>query len=335
MAMDLDRRGFLKVLSAGALTATNLKHLKAESKAAAERSPNAVGILYDATVCIGCKVCETRCKEYNNLPTATSYLNDHRKVGKIWDAPVDLGTKTYNKIKVYKTGKGTQKNSTTDGFSFIKRHCMHCVDPDCVSVCPVTALQKDPVTGIVKYDASRCCGCRYCQMACPYLIPKFEYENALGQIQKCQMCDHIQVQGGIPGCCKACPTGASIFGKVDDLLDEAHNRLQLEPGTEYEFPVSTVDSREKVTHQTYDYVDYVYGETEGGGAQYLLLSAVPFENLGLPKLPDYAQNDKSEYLQHTLYRGLAMPATLLVGLMYFTYRNRKSQHGTREGEDDE
>ena len=333
--MELGRRDFFKVLSVGAFTAANMKKLKAERVNGTGRLPNAVGILYDSTICIGCKACEARCKDYNDLPVATSYLNETRGVGSIWDAPVDNGSKTYNKIKLFNNGKGTEKNQVEDGFAFVKRHCMHCVDPDCVSVCPVTALTKDPETGIVKYDKTRCCGCRYCEMACQFMVPKFEYEKALGQLQKCQMCDHIQADGGIPGCCEACPTGASIFGDVDDLLDEAHRRLELTPGTEYDFPVSEVNAEEKASHTTYEYVNYVYGETEGGGTQYLFLSAVPFEMLGLPMLPDYAQNDKSESLQHTLYRGLIMPISLLLGFMYFAHRNSKGLHSTQEGESHE
>jgi Fe-S-cluster-containing dehydrogenase component len=54
---------------------------------------------------------------------------------------------------------------------------MHCVDPNCVSVCPVSALKKDPKTGIVHYDASVCTGCRYCMVACPYNVPKYDYNN--------------------------------------------------------------------------------------------------------------------------------------------------------------
>lgn len=331
--MDFNRRDFFKVISAGAVTATTAKQVRAEARTAL--SPDAVGILYDATVCIGCKACEVACKENNDMPVASSYVNDHYEVKKIWDTPDDLGPKTLNKIKLYKEGKGTVKDQVKDGYSYIKRHCMHCVDPDCVSVCPVTALTKDPVTGIVSYDETRCCGCRYCQIACQYLVPKFEYDDPLGQIQKCQMCNHILAEGGIPGCCEACPTGASIFGNVTDLVDEAHKRLEKTPGETYDFPVSTVDGSERTPHKVHEYVNYVYGESEGGGTQYLMLSAVPFEKLGMPSLPDHSIASKAEGLQHTIYKGMIAPAALFVGLLYAAhqsvkYHNRADEEATDE-----
>ncbi|MCF7804439.1 MAG: hydrogenase 2 operon protein HybA [Candidatus Marinimicrobia bacterium] len=331
--MKLERRDFFRVISAGAVTATTARTVRSEARAAL--SQDAVGILYDATVCIGCKACEVACKENNSMPVESSYVNDELDVGKVWDSPKDLSSKTLNKIKLYKDGDGAVKDREKNGFSYIKRHCMHCIDPDCVSVCPVTALTKDPVTGIVSYDETRCCGCRYCQIACQYGIPKFEYDDPFGQIQKCQLCNHVLAEGGIPGCCEACPTGASIYGSVDELLNEAHKRLELTPGDKYDFPVSTVDSRKTTSHEVHEYVNYVYGEEEGGGTQYLILSAVPFGKLGFPDLPDHSNASVTAGLQHTLYRGMIAPAALFVGLLYAAhqsvkYHNRSDEEATNE-----
>jgi Fe-S-cluster-containing hydrogenase component 2 len=44
--------------------------------------------------------------------------------------------------------------------------CMHCQDPACVSACITGALSKLE-NGTVRYDVSRCIGCRYCMVACP------------------------------------------------------------------------------------------------------------------------------------------------------------------------
>ena len=319
--MEIGRRDFIKVVSAGVLTATSSKYALAEVRK--QIPTGAPGILYDATLCIGCKACEVGCKQENNMPIDQSDLSEEMGVVNIWNEGTDLNSKTLNKIKVYKNGTAVVKDREVDGFSFVKRACMHCADPDCVSACPVTALTKDPVTGIVKYDKDACIGCRYCQLACPFNIPKFEYDEAIPEIVKCEMCEHVQKAGGIPGCCEYCPTGSSLFGKVEDLLKEAHNRIALKPGTEYAYPINSLDSKERIARKSAKYINYVYGEKEAGGTQYILLSAVPFAKLGLPKLPGYSAAGKSEGLQHTIYKGLYAPIALLAGLMFAAHRSIK------------
>jgi len=208
---------------------------------------------------------------------------------------------------------------------------MHCVDPDCVSACPVTALDKDPITGIVTYDAKACIGCRYCQVACPFNVPKFEWDDPFPKIVKCQMCDHVQESGGMPGCCFYCPTGASLYGKVEDLMIEAHRRIELAEGSKYNYQVKSMASGETAQHTVPKYVNYVYGEKETGGTQYMILSSVPFHDLGLPNLPEKSAAGKSETIQHTIYKGLIAPGALLAGLLVAAYRGNKSHHESEEG----
>jgi len=121
-------------------------------------------------------------------------------------------------------------------------------------------------------------------------------------------------EGKISGCAEFCPTGATIFGKYDEILAEAKRRLSLNAGDVYEYPAHMVNSGYSTPKKVAKYINYVYGEKEGGGTQYIVLSAVPFEKLGLPKLPYHSAASKSEGLQHTLYKGLIAPAALLVGL---------------------
>lgn len=320
--MELGRRDFIKVVSAGVLTATTSKYALAE--VSKKIPPQAVGILYDATLCIGCKACEVGCKKDNNMPIDQSDYSQLKGVSNIWDEGTDINERTLNKIKVYKNGNAIVKDREVDGFSFVKKACMHCIDPDCVSACPVSALTKDPVDGIVHYNKDACIGCRYCQIACPFDIPKFEYGKAIPEIVKCQMCSHVQEAGGIPGCCEYCPTGASLFGKLPDLMEEAHKRIVMKEHSEYSYPVHSLMSKEKIAKPTAKYINYVYGESESGGTQYLLLSAVPFAKLGLPKLDTRSSASKSEGLQHTIYKGLIAPLALLVGLMYAANRSIKN-----------
>ncbi len=321
--MNLQRRDFLKVLSAGVVTATTSKETHARSTYT--MPPDAVGLLYDATLCIGCKACEVGCKTRNEKPSVHSEIENYYGVNAVWDDSRDLDARTMNKIKVYKNGTAAVKDREIDGFSFVKRACMHCFDPDCQSACPTSALLKDPVKGIVTWDRDACCGCRYCQVACQYLIPKFEYDKALPELVKCELCHHVLDEGGITGCSEWCPTGATIYGRADALKAEAKKRLELKTGDVYGYPVHTVDNKEKKSRPVAEYVNYIYGEKEGGGTQYLLLSSVPFEKLGLPKMPERSGAARSETIQHTIYKGLIAPIVLLGGLAIAAFRSTKKQ----------
>jgi len=313
--MSIKRRDFLKAAVSGsaaaALPATT------EARGNLEPPPNAVGMLYDATLCIGCKACMVGCKEANDMPV------ENADQSPIWDMPTDTSGKTLNIIKLYRNGTAEVKDREIDGFSFVKRHCMHCVDPGCISVCPTTAMRKDPDTGVVTHHPDACIGCRYCVWACPYNIPKWDFEEAFGQIHKCQFCNHRLVEGKLPACVEHCPTGASLFGTREELLEEAHRRLEMEPGSTYAYPRNTLqdDSRHEaiVPH----YIDQVYGESQGGGTQVMVLAGVPFDDLDLPILPERSYASISETIQGTVYKGMVAPLALLGGLMFVTRRTLK------------
>ena len=95
--------------------------------------------------------------------------------------------------------------------------------------------------------------------------------------------NHRYAEGKYSACCEFCPTGASIFGKVVDLRKEAQKRLSLKTGEEYDFPVQTVDSKEKSRRPVSKYINHVYGQSEAGGTQYLMLAGVPFDMIGFNK----------------------------------------------------
>lgn len=73
-----------------------------------------------------------------------------------WSNNDKLSPYTNNIIQVWTSGTGVNKDQEENGYAYIKKQCMHCVDPNCVSVCPVSALKKDPKTGIVHYDKDVC-----------------------------------------------------------------------------------------------------------------------------------------------------------------------------------
>lgn len=133
----------------------------------------------DLDKCSGCKACVTACHALNGLDNEETW----REVGLLhsddWRAPF-------------------QAHVTTA--------CHHCVDPGCLSGCPVLAYDKDPVTGIVRHLDDQCIGCQYCIMKCPYDVPKYSAER--GIVRKCDMCSNRLSQGEAPACVQACPSEA-------------------------------------------------------------------------------------------------------------------------------
>jgi formate dehydrogenase iron-sulfur subunit len=230
-----------------------------------------LGLLFDSTACIGCEACVAACKEANHLPGEP----DPRLTAYTWTV--------------------LEKHGET----FMRRLCMHCASPTCVSVCPVGAFTKTPA-GPVTYDGSKCIGCRYCIMACPFDVPKYQWDRTAPLVQKCIMCAPRVAAGKPTACAEACPAGATIFGERDELLKEARGRLKAEPAK---------------------YVPRVYGETEVGGTDVLMLSGKPFEQLGIKAV------DRREALPLLTWRVLSrIPdfavvwGTLLFGIFWITNR---------------
>ncbi|HAF45044.1 MAG TPA: hydrogenase 2 operon protein HybA [Gallionellaceae bacterium] len=316
--MSISRRDFLKgALAGGAMLATAAP---AEARENLTMPDEALGLLYDSTLCIGCKACVAACKDVNDMPPEFS------SESQLWDTPLDISGKTLNVIKVYQDGNSATKDSEKDGFAYMKVSCLHCVDPSCVSACPVSAMTKDPVTGIVGYDKDACIGCRYCVAACPFGVPRFQYDTPLPQISKCQLCKHRIGEGKYAACAEVCPTGATLYGKVKTLKAEAKRRVALKPGEETSFPRGNLDTHDQSPHtaKAAKYLPQVYGEKEVGGTQMLKLSAVPFEKLGMPTLPERSYAATSETMQHTLYgNALALPLAFLGVLTYVAKRNVK------------
>ena len=320
------RREFLRrALAGGAAVAGTTACPSAHARGKAEIPPEAIGLLFDSTLCIGCKACVAACKAANDLP-----LDYNSPVDALWDMPLDTTARTYNVIKAWQSGTGTQRNQQIDGYAFMKSSCLHCIDPSCVSACPVSAMTKDPATGIVQYDADACIGCRYCVAACPFGIPKYDYDSPTGKIGKCELCRHLLPEGKYAACAEVCPTGATLFGKVSALKAEAHRRLALQEGAPTIWPRGNLDTADQPAWEgpAPRYVQHVYGEKEVGGTQMLKLAAVPFEQLGHKPLPERSFSSQSETLQHTLYGGLVLPLAVLGVMSWVARRNVKHDDET-------
>ncbi len=191
-----------------------------------------------------------------------------------------------DKTRIWVAGAGLTGTYPNLGRASMVYHCMHCNEPDCLSACPVGAYSKRP-DGPVLYNKDKCIGCRYCMNACPFGVPHFDYDKGIVDgafIDKCTMCTQRIDAGLEPACVATCPTDALLFGERAVLLQYAHDRLASQPDR---------------------YIDHVYGEKENGGTSYLILSHVPFNELGLPDLPLKPVKDVSESVM-----GLTIPFAL-------------------------
>ncbi|MFZ5512867.1 MAG: hydrogenase 2 operon protein HybA [Pseudomonadota bacterium] len=317
----MDRRKFFKSAAAGAAAlAAGAATCPARARENKQLPTEAVGLLFDSTLCVGCKACVAACKEANGMPPEFSTQEQ------LWDTPLDLSGKTLNVIKVYRDGEAKVKDAEAGGYAFVKKSCLHCVDPSCVSACPVSAMTKDPKTGVVSYDKDACIGCRYCVAACPFGVPRFTYDQAVPQISKCQLCRQRWKDGKYAACAEVCPTGATLYGTVADIKQEIARRKSLKPGTTAMFPRGKLGGPDQSYPNVVGrYVDHVYGEKELGGTQMMMLSGVPFEKLGYPQLPERSYAAESETLQRTLYGGLIAPLAFLGVLTYVAKRNVKPE----------
>jgi len=244
----MDRRGFLKlagVMAGGAVTggAVAAKGTSAEGATAPEDD---WAVLVDLTRCVGCRTCEAACAEANGLPEP-DWSDDFS-----YDAPRPVTETQWSSVNRFETSQGEV---------FVKRQCMHCLEPACAAGCLTKALYKTD-EGPVVWAEDRCMGCRYCMVSCPFDMPRFEYDKAVPKISKCRMCfEKLKKEGdgAQPACVENCPNEALTFGKRSELLEIARQRIYTEPGK---------------------YVSHIYGEREAGGTGWLYISPVPFDELG-------------------------------------------------------
>ena len=299
------RRQFLKIVGA---TGAALLAGRGAAQASESRQVNneTIGMLYDATKCVGCKACMSACKRVNGDYGSLSYEQASFDKDGLWDAPQDLSGSTRTLIKLFK--------ESNKEWSYVKYSCMHCQKPSCVSVCPVSAMTRNALPGTVDYNKNTCIGCRYCQIACAFNIPKFQWDKAIPQIVKCDLCkDTNLVKKGITACAEVCPAGAITFGKRKDLLAEAKRRIAEKPNA---------------------YQNHIYGEKEVGGTNHLYLSAMQFKKLGLPELKEAAPAEFSEKIQHTIYKGFIAPVALYSTLCFIALKNMKG-HGEGDAKNHE
>jgi formate dehydrogenase iron-sulfur subunit len=229
-------------------------------------------ILVDITKCIGCRSCEQACKEVHAFPK---------------DTEAKLSTTALTVIEEH-------------GDKYVRRMCMHCQDPACASACLVGTLKKTAL-GPVTYDKSKCIGCRYCLVACPFSVPRYEWTKLAPYVKKCDMCAVRQENGLAPACVEACPTGASIVGWREEMLEEAQRRM--------------LNDRK--------YVKHIYGSEEAGVTAVFFISDVPFDKLGFAAPPKQAMPALSAAALGDVPTVVLVGGSFLAGIYWISERRRE------------
>ncbi|HNC75566.1 MAG TPA: 4Fe-4S dicluster domain-containing protein [Elusimicrobiota bacterium] len=294
MSQEISRRNLFKGALVAVATAV-LPRSMAQASGLVSKA-DAFAVLVDLTRCIGCRSCMRGCQRANDLTAPQELMDlDH------------LSTRLSPDFRQW-TVVNTEGSGST--LRHVKRQCMHCLEPACVSVCPVAALDQTE-QGPVIYRESRCIGCRYCMMACPFDVPRFEWNNGLTPvIGKCQFCAQERLfKGLLPGCVESCPTGALKFGKREDILFEAKARIRSRPDF---------------------YMDHVFGEEEVGGTSWLYLSDVPFDQLGFKKNLSKRPLPSLTWDVVSLIPGIAAVLASLFGVLAHSL-SRKNGHGKGQG----
>lgn len=293
--MSVNRRLFLKTAAAGAAVLTSASGAGAAT-ANARIAAGRRAVLVDTTKCMGCRACEAGCAEANHLPEPASPGD-----AAVFRSARDTDTRSYTVVNA----------SAPPEERFVKRQCMHCLEPACASACLVRALDKTPA-GPVVYHKDLCLGCRYCMVACPFSVPKYEYDSPLPYVQKCTFCADRQGHGEAPACTSVCPSGALLFGSRSQLVELAKERLYA-PGSTY--------------------VRHIYGEHEVGGTSWMYITDVPFEKLGLPAdLGEYAYSSLTQASLAAVPFVLTLWPPLLMGI--YTFSKRRSEVEAARGEED-
>jgi formate dehydrogenase iron-sulfur subunit len=170
-----------------------------------------MGFFTDTSVCIGCKACEVACKEWNGVPDDGFNL-----LGMSYDNTGGLSANSWRAVEF------VEQPGPDFRWLMMSNVCKHCTHAGCLDVCPTGALFRTEF-GTVVVQEDVCNGCGYCIPACPYGV--IDQRRDDGRAWKCTLCYDRIGDGLTPACAKACPTESIRYGPLDELREQADERL--------------------------------------------------------------------------------------------------------------
>jgi Fe-S-cluster-containing dehydrogenase component len=110
--------------------------------------------------------------------------------------------------------------------AYIPVPCMHCKAAPCMKTSSNNAVYARS-DGIVIIDPEKAIGQRELVTACPYRVIYWNEKKKIPQ--KCTFCAHLLDKGWKePRCVEACPTGALIFGNLEDPESDLSKKMASE-----------------------------------------------------------------------------------------------------------
>jgi Fe-S-cluster-containing dehydrogenase component len=163
-------------------------------------------MVIDVSRCTGCYACFLACKDENCGEDHPGYTAAQPMTGQFWLNVTEVERGSFPKVKL----------------SHIPKLCGHCERPGCVRSARDGAVYKRE-DGIVIIDPCKAVGQKEIVNACPHRVIFWNEEKQLPQ--KCDMCAHFLDQGfERPRCVEMCPTGALLFGDLNDPESEISKR---------------------------------------------------------------------------------------------------------------
>lgn len=271
---EISRRQFLAGIAVSSVVAA------AGRPSFSEGAAIRYGKLVDTTKCIGCKRCMSACKRWNKLKGDRSE--------ELTDRETDLTGNTWVVVNLKRDA------INREDLTYIHWACQHCEKPACAGVCPVSAIKKHE-SGPVVINEKKCIGCRFCYQACPYIIPRFDFEKRV--TRKCTLC-YDRIPTIKPACVAACPVEALDFGTRNEILKKAKEKAEAING-------------------------HLLGEYEAGGTSLLTILKTKPVNLGLVVAPRKIVSHELDKILIS-FAGFSA-ASVLAGLLYLYSRAGKEK----------